>query len=155
MKIKIINLNIWNGGKFIDRISKFIKQENPDICVFQEVYDGDNPKLPLSYQSVTHFKKELGFKNSVFSPMFIDQNKYGLIPFGQAMLTNFAILTTETIPVFNKLTTLSLFPLDYQTVLKIPRILQYSIIKLAEKKKLNVFNIQGPWGFDGDDNEVR
>lgn len=152
MQIKFLTLNIEHGGKLMDNILSFIRRENPDILFMQEVFNGVDFGLEKRFRTVEVFKEELGdnlpysdFKAHSFDP---DINA----EMGNAIFSKFEI--TDTNNYF--------FDVDYQQVhfsgkhnpLEVPRTLQYA--KVNEKGiKLNLFNIHGIWGHDGNDNPRR
>jgi len=154
MKLKFINLNLWYGGKLFDEIIEFLKKEDPDILSAQEVYNATDEKLPLNYRSVAEIKEKLNFEFTAFSPTFLDHKKdNGIVAEqGNAIFSRFPILSTRTI--FYEI------PYDPNYVeigpdfSKTPRNLQHCEIEI-KGKILNVFNTQGIWGFDGEDNEAR
>lgn len=104
MILKILDLNIWNYNKWDERkskIVKFIKKENPDIVVFQEVRDdvqfnkkGDNQAKQLN--------KLLKYPYVIFSPA-TDKRKERPEKYkrfcveGQAILSRFPIVFTKNI----------------------------------------------------------
>jgi hypothetical protein len=48
MKIKVVCLNLWQGGNLFDGILKFLEAEDADILLLQEVYNASDPKLPTN-----------------------------------------------------------------------------------------------------------
>jgi endonuclease/exonuclease/phosphatase family metal-dependent hydrolase len=100
--IKLLNLNLWNYNNWEERkpnILNFIKKENPDIVIFQEVRDdlrfnkkGDNQAKQLT--------RELGYAYYAFYPVTDKQkerpekyNHYCIE--GTAILSKFPILKIE------------------------------------------------------------
>lgn len=68
MKIKILNLNLWNYTKWKTRKSKvinFIKKNNPDIVVLQEIRDDVKFNKKGDHQG-KQLKKALGFPYMAF-----------------------------------------------------------------------------------------
>jgi len=100
--VKILNLNLWNYNNFEHRrpkIIKFIKKQNPDVIVLQEVRDdpqfnkkGDNQAKQLN--------RELGYPHLVFYPV-TDKHKERPEKYktycmeGIAILSRFPILKIE------------------------------------------------------------
>lgn len=104
MTLKILNLNIWNYTNFQERkpkIINFIKKNNPDVIVLQEVRDdiqfnkkGDNQAKQLN--------KELNYPEYAFYPVADKQKerpeKYkNYCIEGTAILSKFPIVKTEKI----------------------------------------------------------
>jgi len=46
MEIKVICLNLWQGGNLMPGILEFLKNEDADILFLQEAYSGTDPGLP-------------------------------------------------------------------------------------------------------------
>ena len=70
MKIKVLTLNIW-GGKFIEKVVDFIRKENPDVALFQEVYNGTG-NLDSKYQSLYVLQAKLNYYYYAFEHSLID-----------------------------------------------------------------------------------
>lgn len=152
MKIKFVTLNIWDGGRLFDNVVDFIKKEQPDIILMQEVYDGKNSKLEKRFRTVELFKKELRFPYSTFSSAFIDTQPIGDIEQGNAVFAKFPILNKKVVFLdkpYGKYDSQN--PENFGLL---PSMLQHAII-LLDSVELNVFNIHGIWGIDGRDNDKR
>ena len=152
MQIKFLTLNIEHGGKLMDNILSFLRRENPDILFIQEVFNGTDTGLEKRFRTVEVFKEELGdnlpysdFKAHSFDP---DINA----EMGNAIFSKFEILESDRY----------FFDVEYARVyfqgehdpLTVPRIMQYVKVKIKENE-LNLFNIHGIWGHDGNDNPRR
>jgi endonuclease/exonuclease/phosphatase family metal-dependent hydrolase len=153
MNIKFICLNLWLGGKLFDPMLDFLKEEKPDILALQEIYDGKDPRLEKRFRSLEVLRKELGLLYDFFSPTCIDVRAEGKIENGNAIFSRFPIVNSNTI-FFD-------IPFGERTDFEgggdysfTPRNMQRAEIKL-QNANLNVFNTQGIWGFDGEDNERR
>ena len=157
MRFKFITLNLWLGGMLFDSILNFLKKENPDILLCQEVYNGDNKKLEKRYRSFKIIKEKIKFKDAVFAPAFGENlGKVGKVPSGNAIFSKYPILKTKTvfydIPYSDNYAKRGEVK-DFAPY--IPRNLISAVLK-AGKIKLNIFNTQGIWGFrDGKDNKRR
>lgn len=150
MKIKFVTLNIWDGGRLFDNAVAFIKKEDPDIVAMQEVYDGRNPKFENRFRTMDVFKKE--FTYSAFSPVFLDTQDIGNVEQGNAIFSKFPISNPSVI-FFD--TPYGKFTSDNSEDFgRIPGILQQAISAL-NNIELNICNIHGIWGLDGEDNERR
>jgi hypothetical protein len=64
-------INIWNGGTLWDNVLQFIQEQQADIYLFQEVYNGHAETMPAFLKSMEGFTKVLPEYNSVFAPMGI------------------------------------------------------------------------------------
>lgn len=147
MRIKLISINVYVGGKIWDNLVNFIKSEDPDILLLQEVFNGTNPTLPKNYRTYQEFKK-LGFMSSSFEQAFIYEDERGLTPEGNAIFSKFEIADSKMY---------FLNPSDFAQCYKdipenwpvLPRIAQQCEI-IHEDQKINVVNVQGIWDLAGD-----
>lgn len=153
MKVKVINLNLWFGGKLFDSALSFIVKENPDILLLQEVYDGKDSSFPKNLRTLEILKKELNLKYFYFSPAFLEKLKDGKkVERGNAVFSKFPIKSKNTIFYDIPYAEYEEYKLtDYSFI---PRNLQHVVIRI-EDKNYNVFNTQGIWGFDGRDSKRR
>jgi endonuclease/exonuclease/phosphatase family metal-dependent hydrolase len=150
MKIKFVNLNILDGGKLKNEITDFLHKEKPDILTLQEVWQ--NPKTK-ELINIDEFISGLGLNYFYFSPAFGTYRFGPYIVWGNAIFSKVPIIKTET-KSFD-------FPYTDNYIPKIegdwndtPRNIQYVEIDM-NGKKINVFNVQGIWGFNGDDTDRR
>lgn len=152
MKIKFITLNIWDGGRLFDSAVSFIKKEDPDIIVMQEVYDGKDPKFEKRFRTMNIFKKELKYPYSVFSEALLDTRSIGNIDHGNAIFSKFPIINHQSfffgVP-YGKFDMEGSKDWQFE-----PTNMLHTIID-TDNSRLNVFNVHGIWGFDGKDNERR
>ena len=153
MRIKILTLNIWNGGILLDFVIYFLKKEAPEIVILQEVYNGQDPKLEKRFRTVEVFKKELSFPYYNFSPAFMDTRRVGDIEEGNAIFSKFPIKNFDGI----------FFDIPYSrfdaekhkdNASFYPRCMQHCVLDL-DSCNINLFNVHGIWGFDGKDNKRR
>jgi endonuclease/exonuclease/phosphatase family metal-dependent hydrolase len=152
MHIKFLTLNIEHGGKLMDNILSFIRRENPDILFIQEVFNATDKNLERRFRTVEVFKEELGdiFPHSDFKAHSYDPDIKAEM--GNAVFSKFEIEERDRY----------FFDVDYAQVhfqgehdpITVPRILQYVKVKVSEVE-LNLFNIHGIWGHDGNDNPRR
>lgn len=152
MKIKFVTLNIWEGGKLLDSVVSFVKKEDPDIIVMQEVRNGKDIKFEKRFRTFGILKEELRYPYSVFSPAFLNTTSVGKVDEGNAIFSKVPIISDKVIffdkeyGEFNSE--------DSKHFELIPAILQHTVVAL-NNIKLNVFNVHGAWGFDGKDNKRR
>jgi endonuclease/exonuclease/phosphatase family metal-dependent hydrolase len=149
MKIKVISLNLWHGGELMDNILAFLKEQNADFLMLQEVYNGGDPVLERKFRSVEVLKQELGYENSDFAPSYRDFDlTNGQAQRGNAVLSKFPILDRETV----------YFSIPYNETYRdtpenfknCPRNLEYVKLR-SQAGEINVFNVHGPWDLAGDD----
>jgi endonuclease/exonuclease/phosphatase family metal-dependent hydrolase len=145
-------LNMWQGGNFFDAVIEFIRKENPDIIVLQEVYNGHNPTWERNYRSIDTMKENFDYPYFDFAPAFLDKTDFADIEQGNATFSRFPILDSD-ITFYDEpyRPRRGDVPEERETT---PRNLQRVAVQLPDKV-LNVFNTQGIWGEDGNDNPRR
>lgn len=152
MQVKFLCLNLWQGGNLFDEIVAFIKEHDPDIVALQEVYNGQNASLERKYRSVQALQEELGYPHESYAAAFLENILGAQIEQGNLVLSKFPILESNTsfydVP-FGERPKDELPYFEYT-----PRNLQHVRIDVHESK-INLFNTQGVWGTDGDDNDRR
>ncbi len=161
MKLKVTDLNLWQG-RLLESAVDFLKQENPDIILLQEVFDGhtsDNDAL----NSFSVLKAKLGdYKFQAFTPAFFVVVDGVEIPQGQAVLSKFPIIESKSVFYDVPYGSMELDVADLKEEVHvnksdgsmIPRNLQHAVIQAGDKT-LNVFNTQGVWGYNGLDSPRR
>lgn len=155
MKIKFITLNILHGGVYFDNVVKFIHDEKPDIIVLQEVYESKNEMLEKRFRTFEEFgmifKEDLpysAFQSAFFNITEIEEGA----EHGNAVFSKFEITKNEKVEINAPYAIVDETGMtDYS---HFPSVLQCVEIQTPEKK-LNVFNLHGIWGFDGEDNPKR
>lgn len=152
MKIKVLTLNIWEGGKLFEAIVAFVKKQKADILLLQEVTHGEGNNLAQFQKAYSELQFLLLYPYQSFAPAFIDVQEGVEILQGNAVFSRFPITSTKTI--FYDIPFGKRFEKNSESFLKTPRNLQHIVLKLDEKI-LNVFNTQGIWGLDGRDNKRR
>lgn len=152
MKIKVICLNLWQGGNLFENIKSFIAEEKAGMLALQEVHDAP-PASEAAWHSVGALARILGYQHYAFAPAFAKEIPNGhTLQRGSAILSKFPILSSKAIfydVPFNAAFTET--PGDYRYT---PRNLQHGEINI-NGTTLHLFNTQGIWGFDGKDNERR
>lgn len=146
MEIKVVSLNIWHGNLLPD-VLRFLKEQNADIILLQEVYNGQDPSLPDKYRSMEILHKELGYEHEAYAPAMIDKVEVGGVIGGNVILSKFPVTATD-ITFFNEpfRERDAYNPAEFPTA---PRNLQHAAID-ADGRELHVFNLQGVWDLDGD-----
>src|SRR3989344_1979302 len=153
-RLKFITLNLWFGGMLFDNILDFLKKEKPDILVCQEVYNGQNQGLERRYRSVEVLKRELGFSGAFFSLAFYDNwGGIGKVENGNAIFSKFPIISKRTV-FFDVKFDKNYVRQEGADPTFISRNMQQAVLKV-NGKKMNILNLQGIWGRDGEDNERR
>lgn len=149
--LKVITVNTW-GGRLLDSFSAFLKKENADIVFLQEVYNAEDPKLEPRFRLLSEFLSRLPYLYHAYAPTFLDTRSVGDVICGNAILSKFPITDQSYTPFdvqFGKYDEEHLDNFEY-----LPTNMQRAVLEFAGKT-LNVFNVHGIWGLDGNDNERR
>ena len=153
MKIKVLTLNIW-GGEFLERVVDFIRKENPDVVLLQEVYNGTG-NLDSKYQSLYVLQAKLNYSYYAFEPSLIDVRSIGNILWGNAILSRFPIRNQKSIFFDIPFGEVSLKKNDAQSRSQFfPMNILGTNIKISNKD-ISAYSLHGIWGFDGEDNPRR
>lgn len=151
MRLKFLCLNLWQGGNLLDEAVAWIKRENPDVIVMQEVYDGKDPSWERRFRSMDVLRETLGYPHDVFAPAFLERMTFGKMEQGNAVFSRFPITESDTIfydvPYGEREDTPEYFE-------RTPRNLQRVTLDV-NGIETNIFNTQGVWGKDGRDSERR
>lgn len=147
MKVKVICLNLWHGGRLLDGALDFLRTEDADIVLLQEVYDGANPALERRLRSLIVLRETLDNTYYHFAPSDTDNLPEEKVVMGNAILSKFPIIKSDV----------TFFDLPYRDDYTDtpenwpdrPRNLQHVEIT-TPAGLLNVFNFHGVWDLDGD-----
>lgn len=146
MTIKVISLNAWHGGRFMAQIIDFLKAESADIVLIQEAYESEFTQEDR-FRTVTTLQAALDYAHADFAQAFIQDDPIGLLPQGNAILTNFPITARKQYALSES--TLESYPDEPEYWPIEPRILQYVELE-SPAGYLSIFNIHGVWDLDGD-----
>lgn len=148
MDIRFISLNVWLGGKMLEPLLSFLKEQNADIIALQEVYNGEDVSLERQYRSMQVLKEVLDYPYEAFIADYRDFDRtYGRAQRGNAVLSKFPVQSNDAV-FFNEpySETYRDVPGNYQNC---PRDLQHVVLQ-TPIGLLDVYNIQGVWDIDGD-----
>lgn len=147
MKLKFISLNLWWGGNLFPQIIKFLKEQDADVVVLQEVHDAHDASLMDRYRSMDVLKDALSYPYREFALAHMLTLPEGVMPSGNAVLSKFPIKTNGIIRLFDPIKDEYLdVPEDWAVF---PRILQHACLG-TPAGEVNVFNIHGIWDLAGD-----
>lgn len=146
MQIKVISLNVWQGGRLLPEIVEFLNSEQADIVLIQEAYESDFTHEER-FRTVSVLKEKVGFQYVDFAQAFIQDDPSGLMPQGNALLTNFTIKKRTKYELSES--TRDSYPDEPEFWPLEPRILQHVELE-SPVGSLNVFNVHGVWDLDGD-----
>lgn len=152
MRIKFACLNLWEGGRLFEEALSFLKSEQADILALQEAHYSLNSSLEKRWRSIEIIKQELGYPYHHFAPAYVTHDAPDQTPRGNAVLSRYPILSGDTIFYDIPYREGVVDTVDNATTT--PRNLESAVVDM-HGTKLNVFNTQGIWGWDGEDNERR
>ena len=135
----------------MDEILEFLRYEDPDIVLIQEVYDGHDPAWERKFRSMDVLREELGYPHEHFAPTFLERTDFGKVEQGNAILSKYPIVESQVYFYDQPYGEREDKPEYFETT---PRNLQRVGIQINDRI-LQVFNTQGVWGKDGNDNERR
>jgi endonuclease/exonuclease/phosphatase family metal-dependent hydrolase len=148
MKLKVISLNLWLGGLLLEEVIKFLREQDADIVLLQEVFNGTDPALEPRFRSMQVLKEQLNYPEQDFAAAYRDFDlTNGLMQRGDAILSKFPIKERNTTFVAGS------YSETYRDVSEqfkdCPRELEHVVIE-TPNGDVNVFNLQGVWDLDGD-----
>lgn len=146
-----MQLNIWRG-ELLPNAIEFLKQEDPDIIMLQEVYNGTDSSLPPSYRLFSYLKELFPAYHAVYGAQLGDVTKLGTIDEGNAIFSKFPITDSN----------MTFFDIPYGTFDNHakthfednPQGVLHAKIE-ANGRELHAFCVHGIWGYDGYDNPRR
>jgi len=153
MTIKFLTLNILQGGLLMDNILDFLNQEQPDIFALQEVYNGQDPNLPVNYRSMQVLSQNFTTWHNYFSASLLSQTPHGNFDLGNAIFSKFPMTQKDQTYIYGNYGLYPQTPADLDWS-KDPQALQWAEIEIGNHN-LNIFNLHGIWGRDGNDNPAR
>lgn len=128
-------------------IIDFLKQQDADILLLQEVYSGTEPELPENYRSIDVLATNLNYGYFDFQPAMLDIVPEGKIESGNAIFSKYPIMRSSNVFFTDLYRERNAHdPAEFPTT---PRSLQYVSVD-ANGTDLNLFNFQGVWDLDGD-----
>lgn len=153
MRLKFLCVNVWNGGILGEALLSFLREQQADVLALQEVYNSHDPSLESRYRCFDVVRDACGYSSAHISPAFIHEiPDVGSIEQGNAIYSRFPIKDSETIfydVPFGPLTQNPERGFEY-----IPRNLEHVTLDVSGQD-LHIYNTQGIWGYDGNDNPRR
>lgn len=153
MRLKIISLNLWNGGKLFDQARDFLLQAQADIMLLQEAYNGSDPTTGSRFQSVKLLTQAFPEYSYHFAPVYLDtREKEGEIDDGQLIISKFPL--TETKNIFFDVP-YGKYDQDHTTDFSnFPATLQTAVITIGSRH-IKLLNVHGPVNLDGTQDSER
>lgn len=153
MKIKFITLNLW-GGRLFDKALKFLKTEQPDILLIQEIYNSPNLSFEPRLRAVDVLSNTLLLSYYFFVPFLTDEDVSGGVEWGSCIFSRFPIKHKEPIFVYGSYKKANLSILSEDEITKLLRILQHAVVEI-DNKECDVYNLHGIWNTHGHDTSER
>lgn len=147
MTLKMLSLNLWNGGRLFDQALDFLLTQQADIMFLQEAYDGQAPTGEKRFRTVQLLQQAFPEYDYYFAPVYLDTRQDGQrIEDGQLILSRFSL--SETRSVFFDVP-YGEYDQDAMTNFQhFPALLQSATI-LLEDKQVQLLNVHGPVDLDG------
>lgn len=149
MKLKVMSLNIWHGGVLWDQAVEFIKQQDADVLLLQEAYNGNDPDSEPRFRMMEEFKTILDYEFSDFTEAIVYVTPEGAYPHGNAIFSKLPI-KSKSFSYFIEpqpgRDTYEDTPENWPTL---PSVLQHLELE-APVGTVDVFNMHGVWDLDGD-----
>ena len=143
---------MWLGGLLFDEILRFLDEQQPDILLLQEVYNGEDSSLDRQYRSIHTLQEKFHFRAQDFAPTYLEKLPFGKLERGNAILSKFPIIDRNEWWLHDQYREYEDLPENYATS---PRNLQHVVVR-TPNAELNVYNLQGVWDLRGDnDSEAR
>jgi len=152
-RVKLFDINVWEGGLLTSQLFDFLVAEDPDVLCLQEVFDGKDVDLPANFRSIQVLQQHFPQHAIYFSPEMLCITNVGKIELGNLIMSRFPIVHSST----------QFFDIPYGEYEQKPASNDWSQdpcniqhCQLAVgNKTLNVFNLHGIWGIDGGDTPRR
>lgn len=145
--MKIVTLNLWNGGRLFDEAVHFLHEQCADIYFLQEAYDGSGDYLERRFKTVEILSQVFPDHHAYFDPVYLDtREKEGEIEDGQLILSRWPLIERENI--FLDIPYGKFDQDNYQEYDKYPSTVQKGVIEI-DGKRVTLLNIHGPVNMDG------
>lgn len=150
--MKIVTLNLWNGGRLLNNARAFLKEQNADIYFLQEAYDGHGD-IASRLRTVEILSRDFPEHDVFFAPAYLDmrQNE-GPIEDGQLILSKYTMRERESVFVDipygaydqDATTDFSKFPAGFAKC-------EIDVFD----KRITLINVHGPVNLNGDEPDER
>lgn len=153
MKIKIVSLNLWNGGKLFGAARDFLLAQQADIYFLQEAYNGRGIEAEERFRTVELLEQAFPDHQSFFAPAYLDvREKEGKIDDGNLLLSRWSLLDQKNVFIDHgyaefsqdNTTDFSTFPAGFQ---------QAEVE--WEGQRVRLFNVHGPVNLNGTEDSER
>lgn len=155
MRFKFVTLNVQHGGKLMDNIIEFIKEEKPDILFLQEAQESNDLTDTRRFNTNQELQKQLLFPYYLFAPHYEVVVKGIRVLHGNAILSNYPLRMLGQIyfdSFFERVDHSAMDEAgDYS---KLPHSMLSAEASIANYK-INLFNVHGVWDKHGKDTNRR
>lgn len=142
MKIKLININVWWGGKHLwNNLVDYLKKEQPDIVIMQEAFDSTEINVPEYLKTTESLKQILGFPYSEYGEELVLDNGDLNCSMGNAMLSKFE-LSNKHVEFIHRDGTARVDDRDRSTIENFPR----NILHCQTNINGTTYNLMGTHG---------
>jgi endonuclease/exonuclease/phosphatase family metal-dependent hydrolase len=145
--MKIVSLNLWNGGRLFDEAVQFLQAEAADLYFIQEAYNGHDGALESRFRTVDAFAKLFPSHHLYFAPVYMDtRSKEGNIEDGQLLMSRWPLVDQKNVFVD---VPYGEYDQDATTdFTQYPVTLQEATISVGGED-IKLINVHGPVNFDG------
>jgi endonuclease/exonuclease/phosphatase family metal-dependent hydrolase len=137
---------MWRGN-LLENVITFLKEQDADIVVLQEVFNTEDRDLDDGFRSLEILKDKLDYEYFNYAPAFIDSDFENKVEQGNLIFSKFPITNHEV--VFLNSHYKRLAAENRRNFPHLPRNLQSVAIE-SPAGELNVLNFHGVWDLDGD-----
>jgi endonuclease/exonuclease/phosphatase family metal-dependent hydrolase len=147
MKIKVLTLNVWHGGKLWDEMIGFLQSENPDVLLLQEAHAPLGATTIPQQRTLEEFRKLLDYPVDDFAPQYNWDFKGQRVAHGSAIFSKLPLIKRHR-QVFIEYPFNENFVDDPKNYPTIPRNLEHLTLD-AGGTAIDVFNLHGVWDLNG------
>jgi endonuclease/exonuclease/phosphatase family metal-dependent hydrolase len=154
MRVKLINLNAWHGGRRLwDNIVQYLKEEQPDIITIQEAYASEEQNTLPYLRTVSALQEILGFPYSAYGLEFIIETENEKGPMGNAFLSKYplaqkpAVWLQGTAPA-------QVRDFDYDSIPHFPRNILHCEAAI-NGQTYNLMTLHGVWAPDNNETDLQ
>lgn len=94
--MKLLQLNVWWGGKLEKNILKLLQDEQPDILCLQEAVSFPDKDAGL-FLTIEQMQQQLNMPHVVFAPMFTFNLMHGQAGFGNCIISRLPITNQNVV----------------------------------------------------------
>ena len=98
MQVKVVSLNIWEGGRLFDEMIEFCRGQSADIYFFQEVFHSEVVTPERRFRAYQEIQQALDIEHAVFAPTFIEVDGEQKNLQGNAVMSRFPLTPVSVHP---------------------------------------------------------